>query len=329
MVRSFSELRSRRGLLLTAVALVLTLLPARASKAAVPGLNLTWLAPSGCSSQADVERRVQALLVGHTRQGRRALDARVVVIKEPSAPFHAVVTTGTDGRLGTRTLEAESCTAIAIATAVVLVLSLDPSVALSELPADAQHEVTRPAPEPEEARRPAPPRTSFNPYLHAFGGVAIRVLPRASAFLGLGGGLRRGRWRFEVGAAWAAKQTLRLRYPDGAHADIGYWWLPGRGCYLPVRTRSVDLAACAGVAFEYWSAQAFGVSSPGRAVVALLSSQLSLESQVLLASPLSFSFGAQGSFRHLHPHFLVGDVGQVHEIPALSGALLAGLLLRL
>ncbi len=275
-----------------------------------------------------MERRVQTLLVGHTLPRGHGLDARVVVTREPSTPFHAVVTTGTDGRLGTRTLEAESCTAIAIATAVVLVLSLDPSVALTESPTDAHHEVTRPSPLREQAPPPPPPRTSWDPYVYALGGVAIRVLPRASAFLGLGAGLRRGPWGVEVGAAWAPMQTVRFRNPDGAHANIGYWSLPSRACYLPVRARSVDLAACAGVAFEYWSAQAFGVSSPGRGVVALLSSQLSLESQVLLVSPLSFSFGAQGSFRHLHPHFLIGGVGQVHEIPALSGAMLAGLAIR-
>ena len=331
-MRSFLQLRIPRGVLLSALAFVLTLSPARAGKAEVSGLKLTWLAPSGCPSTADVERRVQALLVGHTREGGRGLDAHVVVTKEPSAPFHAVVTTGADGRLGTRTLEGESCTAIATATAVVLVLSLDPSVALTESPAQvipARLEATRHATESDEGPQSRPPRTSSNPYMHAFGGVAIRVLPRASPILGFGAGLRRGPWRFEGGAAWAPVQTVRFRYPDGAHADIGYWSLPGRGCYLPLRTSTVDLAACAGVAFEYWSAQAFGVSSPGRAVVALLSSQLSLESQVLLVSPLSFSFGAQGSFRHLHPHFLIGDVGQVHEIPALSGALLAGLTLRL
>lgn len=99
-----------------------------------------------------MERRVQTLLVGHTRQGGRGLDALVVVTKEPSAPFHAVVTTGADGRFGTRTLEGESCTAIAIATAVVLVLSLDPSVALTESPAKAipaSREATRLAPEPQ------------------------------------------------------------------------------------------------------------------------------------------------------------------------------------
>ncbi len=328
-MRSFPDFRSRRGLLLSASALVLTLLPARVGKAEVPGLKLRWLAPSGCPSQADVERRVQTLLVGHTRQGGRELDARVVVTKETSAPFHAVVTTGSDGRLGTRTLEGESCTAIAIATAVVLVLSLDPSVALTESPADTHYEVTRPMPEREQAPPPPSPRTALIPYVHAFSGVAIRVLPRASVFLGLGAGLRRGPWGLEGGAAWAPLQTVGLRYPDGARAEIGYWSLPGRACYLPVRTRSVDLAACAGAAFEYWSAQAFGVSSPGRAVVALLSSQLSLESRVSLVGRLSFSFGAEGSFRHLHPHFLIGAVGQVHEIPALSGALRAGLSLRL
>jgi len=301
----------------------------RTSAAEIPQLKLSWDAPAGCPTQADVESEVEKLLVGRAPASVE-LEAHVVVRQEASGAFHASLATGSAGRAGTRTLHGESCSAIALATSVVLALTLVPDASIADSkpkPLEAP-QTPRAVPRPREAGNVRGPPTRVELFVHAFGGVGIRTLPQPSVLVGLGVGVRRRAWDLEIGFALAPKQELRLSYPEQGSAEISYWRLPAHACFAPLQTRAVDLAACAGLAFERWSAGASGISDPGHGAGSLISGQLGTRSQLWIARKVSISLSMEASLRPVHPRFLVDGLGGVYEIPLLSGALLGGLAVR-
>ncbi len=301
------------------------------STAEIAQLKLSWDAPVGCPTQREVERQVEKLLVGRAPASAE-LEASVVVSQQPSGDFRASLTTGSAGITGTRTLKGESCSAIALATSVVLALTLvpDANTAGSEPQPIALKtpQTQRAAPRSRVAGKVRGPQTRVELFVHAFGGVAVRALPQPAALAGLGVGVRRQAWDLEVGFTLAAKQALRLGYPEQGRAEMSYWLVPAHACFAPLQTRAVDLAACAGLAFERWSGGATGISAPGHGAGSLLSGQLGTRTQLWIARKVSISLSVEASLRPVHPRFLIDGLGGVYEIPLISGALLGGLAVR-
>ncbi len=301
------------------------------SAAEVPQLKLSWEAPAGCPTQSEVERQVEKLLVGRA-PAAADLEARVVVTEEASGAFHASLATGSAGIAGTRTLQGESCSAIALATSMVLALTLVPDASIADPKPKPIPKKPPPtpsaAPRVREAEKVGGPQTRVELFVQAFGGVAVRALPQPAALVGLGVGVRRQAWDLEIGFRLAAKQELRLGYPENGTAELSYWLLPAHACVAPLQTRSVELAACAGLAFERWSGRAARISAPGNGAGSLISGQGGIRSQLWIARKVSISLSVEASVRPVHPWFVVGGLGRVYEIPLLSGALLGGLAFR-
>ena len=111
-------------------------------------IDLQWNAPPGCSSAEAVQARVAALLSGPPRgQGEAVVVASVV--REGEAVSMTLTTTFA-GATDVREVTSTSCEALADATAVLLAVSLEPSL-------DVQPE---PEPEPEPEPVPVPPVVS-------------------------------------------------------------------------------------------------------------------------------------------------------------------------
>jgi hypothetical protein len=291
------------------------------SHAQIPHLKLTWEAPAGCPSRSEVERSVDRLL-GNRAPDDRTIDAHVVVTLRPNGVWISeLVMSGP--ATGKRQLEGESCSAIALATAVVLAFAIDPHAA----PALPEEPRERAAPAPAPAPTPAVPDQSLKPFVHAFGGAALSTLPAVAGELGVGVGLRYGPWETELMAAYAPSRSVQVAGPLHAGADINRLSATALGCFAPIAVPAAALDLCVGAALERMAAQATGVSNPGSGSVLLFSPTLGVRSRTRLAPRLALVLDLEATIRTFHPRFVIDGVGQVYDIPVVGGSFGGGLAL--
>lgn len=137
---------------------------ARAAEPATPqtSIELTYDAPVGCGNREDVVRRVEQLLEGSDR-AYEAVRATVAV-RETRAGLRVNYDATRSGHSSKRELVVTDCAAAVEASALLLVLTLDPVLASSATvdglatgPVDAEPAPSvEPAPEPTPASKPEP-----------------------------------------------------------------------------------------------------------------------------------------------------------------------------
>jgi hypothetical protein len=115
----------RLGCTLAAAALVLPWAPAPASASDAGSLiDLEWIAPDGCPDAATIGREVDRLRADLTSAAHPYLRAHAEVQKEKSGQWRMELRTTSPQGPGHRTVRAESCRALADATALILALAL-------------------------------------------------------------------------------------------------------------------------------------------------------------------------------------------------------------
>jgi hypothetical protein len=299
---------------------LLWLLATASALGAVPGLALEWLAPAGCPTQQQVEQAVLQGRLDRRAAPGREVSAKVIVERHTGGTFRAELTTSAPEGRGVRLLQGESCDAIASASAVVLALALDPPAEPAPPP--------EPAPEaPTPALTTAPQPRPWLGYAHVFGGGVLRALPRPSPSFGLGVGMRHGAWDLELLGSLSTAQTVAMSTPPGASATLSMLRAQVLGCYAPVLSNSTALVVCAGLLLERMAGDSAGVSNPAQNSIVLLSPQLGLRSRIRVTSRVELGLGVTGAARPTQPRFVIGGVGQVHEMPVFEGMLDAGLLI--
>jgi hypothetical protein len=169
---------------------------------------LTWEAPAGCPTEADVLRAVGAYRVQRPRRAVRAV-ARVRVAGDR---FELAATIDTpDGRT-TLDLDDRSCRVLADATALMFALHLD---------GDA-------SPRPP----PAPRRSRLHGHTRLFGGGAVGVVPGLSGLVGLALGLGAGAGRGELAFTHGLERLGETGTP-GVGYTVRLWSALVRGCWAP------------------------------------------------------------------------------------------------
>ncbi len=153
----------------------------------------------------------------------------------------------------------------------------------------------------------------------------LRALPEPAPWFGLGIGAQRGVWDVELLGSLAPSQTAQLATPSGASAAISLLGAQALGCYAPVLSDSTALEVCAGLLFEWLSGRSIGISNPAENSIVLLSPELGLRSRVRVSPRLELAIGVTGTARPQQARFVIGGVGQVHEMPVFDGMLQAGL----
>ena len=190
-------------------------------------VELTWQAPAGCPSAAEVRARIHQLVGATTANGSR-LRARAVVTRNPDGRFHLRLLVEMDEVTGERHIEGRSCVDLAGAAAVNIVLllgsappsdassaepdsegaapvSLQPSAAEAEPELDqAQPLATRGEPHDESSAREW--RVLLRLPIAALG---LGPLPRPSVGLALGAGLELGNWSILAETAAWLQQTVQ------------------------------------------------------------------------------------------------------------------------
>lgn len=223
-----------------------------AAGAASPGrLTLTWDAPAGCSTSAEVSAEVERLL-GHQFAPGMPIQVAARVVAAPGRAS-VVLTLEQEGQHSERTLIGRDCRELASAAALVIALAIDPTRAganaadsnqACQLPELEACEATQPAPPASCPRSPTPatpspthcadaaaspprPSSSVAPLrvglaLREVFGELPEALPSPELWVGYG-----DRFRAELGGLLAFAQKAGA---SGTGAAFTLWALTARGC---------------------------------------------------------------------------------------------------
>lgn len=294
-------------------------------------LEIDWQGPTDCDRGAAVQAKVLRLLGGSKLAPSIKIQVSVRVHREKGSRFVAELTTSSGAGGGTKRLAGESCEAIALASAVVIALSIDPNASLDSEP--AVHEEPKPSPPPKPRNRPPPPRPASppretKPFLFGSVGVLFHLLPQPSAFTSVGVGVRHRRFSVELGGAIYQPRDVRRDDKPRLGAELRLTTGELLACYaaLPFSLGAFEL--CPGVRVEYLNASAFGASNPDKASVLIGSGVGVLRGRLRATSWLSATLDAGGAVRPFQPTFVLLGVGDVYEIPMLSGFARTGLILE-
>jgi hypothetical protein len=331
-----------RASVLVALALAAlgTAQPARAQVAAAgehappqAGLAISWQGPEDCQRGDAVRAKVLRLLGGSKRMLGERFEVSVRVRREASSRYVAELETSSAGGGGTKRLEGESCDAIALASSVVIALSIDPQASLDAQEPSAQPE-PEPEPEPERRRRMPRPRSepleerATSPYLHGSVGVLFGLLGEPTAVSSAGVGVHHHLVSVELaGGIHQTRDVLTTARPR-AGAVLRLYTVDLLGCYASLRWRLGSLAVCLGGRLEHLTARAFGVSNPDQGTVLLLAGIGVLRGRLRATSWLSATLDGGVSLRPFHPTFVLVGVGDVFDIPVLSPFARTGLALE-
>jgi hypothetical protein len=290
-------------------------------------LELTWNAPVGCPSGAEVQREFERLtkVPPGTTPVQLAAEAR---IEQSGGVWLLHLTTVRNGLPGEREIEAGSCASLAHAAALVLAL------AFGEMAASV--EAARPPAPPPVVAPPvitaAPaPRPSLEWSVGAFGLSAWGPLPgRAFGFgAGADAGAPGGRWFGSLRVlGWSSVEERALtvvttRY-DGAGVSLA-------GCFAGLRARALTLAACAGFQAAALRAAPSGVMSATTPVAPWYAVVPALRARVRIYRAVHLDLGFEVATTLDRPRFVVRQFGTpdtltaVYVVPRLAPSAVAGL----
>ncbi len=308
--------------------------PPTAATAAEPSepeaLTIDWQGPEDCERGDAVRTKVLRLLGGSQKSLTSGTKVTVTVRRDKRARYVAVLETTTAAGGGTKRLEGESCDAIALASSVVIALSLDPNASLdAELPEPEPKPKPKREPKPRVAPKPRPsPKRDTFPYLHGSVGVLFELLDIPSAFTSAGVGVRHRRFSLELGGAVYQPRDLSLADKPKIGAELRLFTAELLGCYAVLPFELGDVEVCPGVRLEHLTATARGVSNPDQAQVLLASGVGALRGRLRATSWLSATLDAGVAVRPFQPTFVLLGVGDVFETPLLSPFARTGLALE-
>jgi hypothetical protein len=299
--------------------------PMQADDRDPPELRLAWDVPAACPPASEVKARFDHLLGGRGRiPSSKRVQAIATAQRTPSGSWILRLDTTVDDAIGHRDLEGDSCWAVAAAAALVLALTIDPNAAV-------RASLTPPPDGSPPQSPPAPPQTSaavlarpleampLRPFVRAFGGVVVALLPQPGPVAGLAAGIQRG-W---IDADLSSLGSLETRaYAPNRPGAGGYFRLLAFGTRACARATAVAspvvLRLCAGAEIERITARGFGVELPGSGGATLVAGIAAAVAGLRLASWVEMALELIGTARPYHPTFVLTGVGDVFTVPAAS-----------
>ena len=312
-------------------------IPAESATVAAQALRIDWDGRQDCDRGDAVRAKVLRLLGGSQRAPSGGVKVTVTVRRERGPRYVAVLETTTPTGGGRKRLEGESCDAIALASSVVIALSLDPNASLdAEPPVDEpkpRKEPPRPKakpklkPEPKLERRDPAPRETV-PYLHGGVGVLFELLSMPAAFTGAGVGVRHRRFSLELGGAVYQPRDVMLADDRRVGAELRLFSGELLGCVTAVPFQLGAVELCPGFKLEYLRATASGVSNPDEATVLMAAGVGALRGRLRATGWLSATVDAGVALRPFQPDFVLLGVGKVFGTPMVSPFVRTGLVVE-
>ena len=224
-------------------------------------IALTWIAPPECPAHDEVLLEITPSLRGSSTSGTQ-VSARAQVTRDDRGGWHADLDVTAGAAHSARTLDADSCNAIAQATALIIALVLTRQTPTESIaPA-------RPTPGPAPSLLPEVPasRARWQLAMAASAALDVGTLPAPAPGLEVAGGTvmtkARARLRLLLGATLLAAQTSSMATAEGSaggrFAMLGAW---GRVCGALVGGR-FDLGPCFGAEMDRVSAVGTGAAIP-------------------------------------------------------------------
>jgi hypothetical protein len=295
---------------------------------ATSAVSLVWEAPRGCPTAETIAASVDKL-VRHAPGA--PLDVAVRVI-EKGGRYSADVQTPT----GQRSLEGETCRAVAETIVVILALAIDPDAeqtpagsALLEEPTATPAPPPAPAPRtsPVTRRPPAPPSPAPPPRaapakpiapMARWGGsgamlMEYGMLPRPSVGPELSARLSRGIWSGEMRADALLPQSGTL--PDDPARGGDLWWA---GAYLGACVRTAPLRHCVGLEAGSLVGTGTGVKLPDTGYALWMAPRLDTGLDVELVGNWTLETRLEIAVPAHRPRFVLDQYGPVYRARALS-----------
>lgn len=279
------------------LAFALSALAVRAA-AADQRVTIEWSAPAECPTASEVEERVAARIPSDLAARARGR------VEKAGARYRAALSIGPRGE---RTLEADTCDALASSVAVVIAMSVIAAEEHAPATAPEAPEPARPAPPPP----PEPPRFAVG----AEAAAATGTLPEAA----FGGGIAASfapihELRVEIVARVWLESEGRVDSARGASFRL----LSGtaRACW--VLTRGTELGPCLGAEIALAAASGFGVVRTEDVRATTWGPEVLAALRVPIAGPLALRAGAGAVFPLTRPSFVITAAGTVHEPAAIA-----------
>jgi hypothetical protein len=281
-------------------------------------VHLEWVAPAECPSREE-EAGAIARTIG-TSKLEGAVDARVVVT-QVGGEFHAEVSISASGATSTRSLEGESCRAVADAAALIVALAANPDAAPTmpaatppaPVPAPGEPAATKPAetPGPLEAVRPYFVEGSFL--------LDSASLPSTTYGGELAVGWSPAHFDFEIGGAFLGEASARLAATPSQGANLWLAQIGARACY-GFLDAVFDVGPCLGGGVEWVVARGFGGApdEPEDATAQAGFGSLGGRATLRISNRFTLRVVGEAVVPFVRPTFVIGGGGPVFHLPAAS-----------
>jgi hypothetical protein len=283
---------------------------------------VVWKAPEGCPTEAELIEKATRLLGYSLVQHPTPIRFEAEVTQRADQRWTLTLDMTHEGGATRRSLNGESCQAVAEAAAAAIALALKPPDAEPEpRPAEPAEQPAAPAPEPPlkapVRRAPKPskheaPRLRFAARL--VGGADFFVFPSPAFDVTASAGLLVGqRWQIEAFGLWLPSQRSTVA---GAEADFQLLGGGARGCILPTEW----LVGCLGLEVGQVRARGQNVTHSRAGNATWVAPEADLVVLRPLAGPLSLALEGAAAVPLARTEFQISGVG-VHELPVATGRL--------
>jgi hypothetical protein len=285
-----------------------------------PPLSLTWNAPPGCPSAADVRRQFEQLAKAPTDRPPPRLVADALV-EQNAERWHLRLRIVRDGLAGEREVDAGSCVSLARAAALELALAFGGSFA--------------PDPEPpaESATAPqnAPPVSAARPiswWATLDARYASGPLPGRTFGTAAGVDARYRSWLASARVvAWPGAREEPVPGIRTTFAGVGGSLSI---CFIVGSSPSVMLAGCGGLQASALRGSSSGGSVADSAVASWYAALPAVRARLRLVGNLSIDLGLESAISLTRPRFVVlGLNPPVYVVPQLAPTLSVGLSLQI
>jgi hypothetical protein len=302
-----------------------------------PELALTWQAPPGCPTAADVQTQFGRLLGGdtHAPSGKH-IAATITVRTAAPARWSLDLSTVLDGAAGRRNLEGDSCASVASAASLILALMIDPAAA-ARAAAESATAPKPPAPPPKVTAAPsqahgadALTRTrDIVGFARVFAGGVAELLPTPAPAVGIALGARRRRLAAELSVLATGEERTDTALPATEGGNLRLIVGGARACGA-LGGRAIVWNVCVGGELERLSGTAFGMGiMPTSKSIFMGAGTAGLLVSVPLTPTLAVALDLDAVARVYHPKMTIDMTERVFQVPAFSAFAALGVVISL
>ena len=301
---------------------------------AAPELALTWQAPPGCPTAADVQSQFGHLLggVAHTPSGKH-ITATITVRTPAPAHWSLDLATVLDGATGRRDLESDSCASVASAASLILALMIDPAA--------AERAAAESAPPPKPAAPPPPTVTHAHEpaavprardvtwFARVFAGGVAEIMPTPAPAVGIALGARRRRLAAELSVLATGEERADAAMLSTAGGNLRLIVGGARACGA-LGGHAVVWNVCAGGEVEQLSGTGFGANvTPTSKSILMGAGTVGLLVSVPVTPTLAVALDLGAVARVYHPKMTIDMTERVFQVPVVSAFAALGVVISL